>query len=70
MLKLGNSKLIQREVSLEEGEAKAKEIKVLFIETSAKTGNNVKQMFRLIAQHLPGIEDKVEANKSNIPIYV
>jgi Ras-related protein Rab-6A len=32
-------------VSTEEGEKKAKELNVMFIETSAKAGYNVKQVF-------------------------
>ena len=34
----------KRQVSTEEGEKKAKELNVMFIETSAKTGYNVKQV--------------------------
>jgi Ras-related protein Rab-6A len=37
----------KRQVSTEEGERKAKELNVMFIETSAKAGYNVKQV-RLI----------------------
>lgn len=33
-----------RQVSIEEGERKAKELNVMFIETSAKAGYNVKQV--------------------------
>ena len=46
----------KRQVSTEEGERKAKELNVMFIETSAKAGYNVKQLFRRIASALPGIE--------------
>ncbi|VDK49376.1 unnamed protein product [Anisakis simplex] len=46
----------QDQVSTEEGERKAKELNVMFIETSAKAGYNVKQLFRRIAGALPGIE--------------
>ncbi|CAF1022171.1 unnamed protein product, partial [Adineta ricciae] len=45
----------RRQVSTEDGELKAKELNVLFIETSAKAGFNVKQLFRRIASALPGI---------------
>lgn len=38
----------------EEGERKAKELNVMFIETSAKAGYNVKQLFRRVAAALPG----------------
>lgn len=40
----------------EEAEKKAKELNVMFIETSAKAGHNVKTLFRRIAQALPGME--------------
>ena len=33
-----------RQVSTEDGENKAKELNVMFIETSAKAGHNVKQV--------------------------
>lgn len=46
----------KREVSTEEGECKAKELNVMFIETSAKAGYNVKQLFRRVASALPGME--------------
>lgn len=38
----------KRQVSTEEGERKAKELNVMFIETSAKAGYNVKQV-RMVA---------------------
>ncbi|KAJ3097960.1 Ras- protein Rab6, partial [Physocladia obscura] len=47
----------KRQVSTEEGEKKAKEANVLFIETSAKAGYNVKALFRKIAQALPGASE-------------
>ena len=37
----------KRQVSTEEGERKAKELNVMFIETSAKAGYNVKQVIYL-----------------------
>ncbi|EPB72000.1 Ras family protein [Ancylostoma ceylanicum] len=43
------------QVSTEEGQRKANELNVMFIETSAKAGYNVKQLFRRIAGALPGI---------------
>lgn len=33
-----------RQIMIEEGEQRAKELNVMFIETSAKTGSNVKQV--------------------------
>ncbi|KAI8139606.1 ras-related protein rab-like protein-6A [Fennellomyces sp. T-0311] len=46
----------KREVTPDEGEKRAKELNVMFIETSAKAGHNVKTLFRKIAQNLPGID--------------
>lgn len=43
----------KRQVSTEQGEAKAKELNALFIETSAKVGANVKALFKMIALSLP-----------------
>ncbi|KAK9330820.1 ras family-domain-containing protein [Lipomyces starkeyi] len=50
----------KRQVTTEDGEKKAKEFKVMFIETSAKAGHNVKTLFRRIAQALPGMENSME----------
>ncbi|TKR79953.1 hypothetical protein L596_014099 [Steinernema carpocapsae] len=38
---------------MEDGEQKAKDLNALFIETSSKTGYNVKQLFQRIAEMLP-----------------
>lgn len=46
----------KRQVSIEEGDAKARELNVNFIETSAKAGLNIKALFRKIAAALPGME--------------
>uniref|UniRef100_A0A914D3H5 Rab6 n=1 Tax=Acrobeloides nanus TaxID=290746 RepID=A0A914D3H5_9BILA len=59
----------KRQVSTEEGENKAKELNVMFIETSAKAGYNVKQLFRQLASALPGIiEDKHGDTKQTIEL--
>ena len=42
----------KRQVSIDEGEKKAKDLNVMFIETSAKAGYNVKQLFRRVAAAL------------------
>ncbi|CAK0845168.1 unnamed protein product [Prorocentrum cordatum] len=47
----------RRQVTTEEGEQKAKENGVMFIETSAKMGYNVKALFRQLAQNLPGPDE-------------
>ncbi|XP_033321238.1 RAS oncogene family member Rab6 isoform X2 [Megalopta genalis] len=46
----------KRQVPTEEGERKAKELNVMFTETSAKAGYNVKQLFRRVAAALPGMD--------------
>jgi Ras-related protein Rab-6A len=56
--------LTYRQVSTEEGEKKAKDFDVMFIETSAKAGYNVKALFKKIAQALPG-SDTPAAEKNS-----
>ncbi len=46
----------KRQVSPTEGENLAKELGLLFYETSAKDGTNVNQMFNKLASILPGLE--------------
>jgi Ras-related protein Rab-6A len=46
----------KREVTTAQGEEEAKKNNLMFIETSAKVGHNVKNLFRRIAQALPGME--------------
>eukprot|EP01087_Luapelamoeba_hula_P014837 TRINITY_DN4402_c0_g1_i1.p1 TRINITY_DN4402_c0_g1~~TRINITY_DN4402_c0_g1_i1.p1 ORF type:complete len:223 (+),score=20.46 TRINITY_DN4402_c0_g1_i1:175-843(+) len=43
----------KRSVSVEEGEAKAKEYGAMFTESSAKAGHNIKPLFRQVAAALP-----------------
>lgn len=45
-----------RQVTLEEATAKSTELNVMFMETSAKAGHNVKSLFKKIALSLPGME--------------
>jgi GTPase SAR1 family protein len=56
----------KREVKAEDGEAEAKRLGCLFVETSAKVGHNVKVLFKRIAQALPGMEGEGQqaANQS------
>ncbi|KAI8876230.1 ras-domain-containing protein [Backusella circina FSU 941] len=57
----------KREVLFEEGEKKANDFKVMFIETSAKAGHNVKTLFRRIAQALPGMDsNQAEGEKDHM----
>ncbi|XP_076907761.1 ras-related protein RABH1e-like [Bidens hawaiensis] len=46
----------KRKVSIEEGDGKAREHGVMFVETSAKAGFNIKPLFRKIVAALPGME--------------
>ncbi|CAH0564708.1 unnamed protein product [Brassicogethes aeneus] len=52
-----------REVPRELGEEKAEELHTLFIETSAKIGYNIKQLFRRIGEALPDREDNFVQNE-------
>jgi len=56
----------KREVTTQVGEEEAKKNGLLFIETSAKVGHNVKALFKKIAQALPGMEGegREQANTS------
>eukprot|EP00823_Brevimastigomonas_motovehiculus_P000360 TRINITY_DN10447_c0_g1_i1.p1 TRINITY_DN10447_c0_g1~~TRINITY_DN10447_c0_g1_i1.p1 ORF type:complete len:255 (+),score=52.01 TRINITY_DN10447_c0_g1_i1:91-855(+) len=56
---VGNKTDLQdkRQVSTSEGEAKAKDAGVLYIETSAKAGFNVKALFKRLALALPGAQE-------------
>ena len=48
----------ERKVSVEEGVEKANAEDVLFYETSAKAGYNIKAFFRKLAEALPGVVDE------------
>jgi len=61
----------KREVTTQQGEEEAKKNNLMFIETSAKVGHNVKNLFRRIAQALPGMEgadtSAAAGNQSKFP---
>ncbi len=54
----------KREVTTAQGEEEAKKHDLMFIETSAKVGHNVKNLFRRIAQALPGMEGEGQQGRS------
>jgi Ras-related protein Rab-6A len=54
----------KREVTTAQGEEEAKKNNLMFIETSAKVGHNVKTLFRRIAQALPGMEGEGQNQQS------
>lgn len=58
--------ITNRQITTEEGEQRAKELSVMFIETSAKTGYNVKQLFRRVAAALPGMDSTPEKSKEDM----
>uniref|UniRef100_A0A669BTR5 RAB6B, member RAS oncogene family b n=1 Tax=Oreochromis niloticus TaxID=8128 RepID=A0A669BTR5_ORENI len=51
----------KRQITIEEGEQRAKELNVMFIETSAKTGCNVKQVIPAVLPDFTSQEDGVDA---------
>ncbi|KAI9267846.1 rab protein 6 [Sporodiniella umbellata] len=53
----------KREVTTEEGEKKASDCGILFVETSAKAGHNVKTLFKRIALVLPGMGQNSELDE-------
>lgn len=59
-----------RQVTLEEATAKATQLNIMFMETSAKAGHNVKSLFKKIAMSLPGMEKdtQTDANTSASPL--
>ncbi|XP_010167810.1 ras-related protein Rab-6A isoform X3 [Antrostomus carolinensis] len=56
----------KRQVSIEEGERKARELSTMYIETTAKAGYNVKQLFRRVAAALPGMDSTPEKSKEDM----
>ncbi|KAG6434504.1 hypothetical protein SASPL_106141 [Salvia splendens] len=56
----------KRQVSIEEAESKSRDLNVMFIETSAKAGFNIKPLFRKIAAALPGMETLSSAKQEDM----
>ena len=54
----------KREVTTQQGEDEAKKNNLMFVETSAKLGHNVKNLFKRIAQALPGMEGTDAASQA------
>ncbi|KAJ0273359.1 hypothetical protein COL940_009905 [Colletotrichum noveboracense] len=55
----------KREVTTQQGEEEAKKNNLMFVETSAKLGHNVKTLFKRIAQALPGMEGTDAAQQAS-----
>lgn len=47
----------KRQVTTSQGEEEARKNNLMFVETSARLGHNVKLLFKQIAQALPGMEE-------------
>jgi small GTP-binding protein len=60
----------KREVTTAQGEEEAKKNNLMFIETSAKVGHNVKALFKRIAQALPGMEGEGQQGQSQSEFFV
>ena len=58
----------KRQVSVKEGEKKAREMDLMFVEASAKSGYNVRHLFRRIAQSLSIIINPMEEKEDVIPV--
>jgi len=61
----------ERQVSAEEAEKAAAELEVMWIETSAKNGGNIKALFRKIAQALPkpsDVDPDAAASAEMVPV--
>ncbi|KAK1766899.1 putative ras [Phialemonium atrogriseum] len=56
--------LSKREVTTQQGEEEARKNNLMFVETSAKLGHNVKALFKRIAQALPGMESSDAASRA------
>mmetsp|Transcript_16766 Transcript_16766/g.32645 ORF Transcript_16766/g.32645 Transcript_16766/m.32645 type:complete len:228 (-) Transcript_16766:225-908(-) len=63
-----SDKTEERQVSTDEGEEHAKQENVLFIETSAKLGYNIKTLFRKLATALPGMENQTVATDERVDL--
>ncbi|KAG2131296.1 GTP binding protein [Suillus bovinus] len=58
------------QVTVEEATAKSTQMNIMFMETSAKAGHNVKSLFKKIALSLPGMEKEGQADAQNTKIDV
>ncbi|KAI0042690.1 ras-domain-containing protein [Auriscalpium vulgare] len=54
----------KRQVTLEEATAKSQQLNIMFMETSAKAGHNVKSLFKKIAMSLPGMEKEAQPTEA------
>lgn len=57
------------QVTVEEATQKATQMNIMFMETSAKAGHNVKSLFKKIAMSLPGMDNNVQPDAQNASMY-
>merc|ERR1712130_407521 len=55
-----------RQVTKNEGEEKSNQLGVMFMETSAKSGDNIKSLFRKVATNLPGMDDQTSKDEEKL----
>lgn len=56
-------------MTLEEATAKSTQLNIMFMETSAKAGHNVKSLFKKIAMSLPGMEKDGQGDANTSTCY-
>lgn len=57
------------QVTVEEATQKATQMNIMFMETSAKAGHNVKSLFKKIAMSLPGMDSNAQTDAQNTSMY-
>ena len=57
------------QVMVEEANQKATQMNIMFMETSAKAGHNVKSLFKKIAMSLPGMDNNAQTDTQNASMY-
>ncbi|KAH7889615.1 GTP binding protein [Phlebopus sp. FC_14] len=60
----------KRQVTVEEATTRSTQMNIMFMETSAKAGHNVKSLFKKIAMSLPGMEKDAHVDGQNAKIDV
>ena len=63
-------KVEERSVTFEEGSKKARELDAEYIESSAKTGDNIKQLFTTVARALPQANSTPQKNPDVVDIRI
>ncbi len=56
-----------RVITTDDGLKKAKDLEILFMEVSAKSGLNIQNLFKTIASNLPGVNELSQLGQSILP---